>query len=66
LAVSSLSFSEIGKSAGEKAVKVFNGIKAADISIDNAANSDVIINKATADKLGIDISGFPNATIVGE
>ena len=64
LASAQLSYFEIGKSSGAKAIEIIKGKKAADIKIENGSNGEVYINKTTAQKLGIDISKFKDVMFV--
>jgi len=68
LCAQELSYYKIGQMCGNKMAQIAHGTKAYDLPIENGTKNrgDLVINKATADKLGIDISGYPNATIVGE
>ncbi|MDR1090130.1 MAG: hypothetical protein LBL79_03565, partial [Prevotella sp.] len=59
-----LSYYDVGRTAGEKAIEILNGAKASDIPVENAKGSGLAINRTTAERLNIDISKFEDATFV--
>ena len=67
LASYSINYRDLGYKAGEMAVKILaEGADPADMPIEylSSAECQLIVNQATADALGIDISGLEDAQIV--
>ena len=67
LASYSINYRDLGYKAGEMAVKILaEGADPADMPIESLSSAEcqLIVNQATADALGIDISGLEDAQIV--
>jgi len=54
----------IGRVAAQKAIHILEGKKAYDVPLENAPLGDLYVNKTTANKLGIDVNIFKDATFV--
>jgi len=54
----------IGRVAAQKAVQILGGKKAYEVPLENAPLGDLYVNKTTANKLGIDVNIFKDATFV--